>query len=655
MQVLLALLVTFLFLVMPVMAQQQFSATAIITDPSQVFSKAKEDVQTYSAEHFMVTRIIDESSWSPDGNTIAFISNISGRKNIWLVAASGGWPKQLTISDQQQGHLTWSGDGKWIAFMSDYGGDEQWDIFLVSPLNGEVINLTNSPDASEELPSWSPDSTKLAYKIREKDAASYEICVMDISSRKVQKITSKTSKELFNDNPVWSANGKHIAYTEFNADLTTSNIFTAEVATGKTINLTLGMESKLYFAKTWSPDGNKLLIASDAANGYENIGLFDITSRKIEWLTQDKSIAEAGSFSPNGKIITWASNINGNKEIFFYDVDKKQKHILPIAKGVNTLAGSESAFSKDGSKLLFYHNGPDSPNDIWVYSIKEQKFHQVTYSFVGALKAEDLVQPFLIEYPSTDGKWTISAFVYIPHNLKRNKQNPAIIWIHGGPAAQSVNWFNPIIQFVINQGYSVIIPNYRGSTGYGTDFANANKLDGGGGDLADVIAAGEWMKKTGYVDPKQLIAMGGSYGGYLTSLALAKSPENWAAGISIIPFFSWFTEVENADPSTQEYLLSIMGDPVANKALWEDRSPIYFVDKIKAPMLILAGDKDPRCPKSEAEKMASEIKKRNGIAELKIYENEGHGFSRIENEIDVLKSISNFLKKYVPVNPKTQQ
>lgn len=654
MQVLSALLVVLLVPLMSVMAQQTPLSTAIITDPNHVFSKVKENPQVYLAEHFIVTRSIDESDWSPDGNTIAFISNISGRNNIWLVPANGGWPKQLTISDQQQAYLTWSGDGKWIAFMSDYDGDEQWDIFLVSPLNGEVINLTNSPDASEELPSWSPDSKKIVYKVREKDASSYEIYVMDIYSHKVQKLTSKTPDEFYNEKPVWSLDGLYVAYTQFSADGSTSNIFTTEVATGKTLNLTSSMESKLYSVKTWSPDGQKLLITSDAANGYENIAIFDIASKKIEWLTQNKSNSEAGSFSPDGKTITWVSNINGNKEIFFYDVNKKERHILPVAKGVNELAGDKTAFTKDGSKLLFYHNGPNSPKDIWVYSIKEQKFHQVTYSFVGAVKSEDLVQPFLIEYPSTDGKWTISAFVYVPHNLKRDKQNPAVIWIHGGPAAQSINWFNPIIQYIINQGYLVIIPNYRGSSGYGTEFMNANKLDAGGGDLADIIAAGEWMKKTGYVDPKKIIPMGGSYGGYLTTLALTKSPENWAAGVALIPFVNWFTEVENADPSTREYLLSIMGDPVANKALWQDRSPIYFIDKIKAPILILAGGKDPRCPKSEAEQMANEIKKQNGIAELKIYENEGHGFSRLENEIDALKSIGSFLKKYVPTAPKTQ-
>ncbi len=650
---LLLALITILFIpIMSIMAQQASLPSTIITDPNQTFSKTKEDAQTYSVEHLMVTRSIDETAWSPDGNTIAFISNISGRSNIWLVAATGGWPVQLTISEQQQAYLTWSGDGKWIAYVSDYDGNEQWDIFLVSPLNGEVINLTNSPDTSEEFPVWSPDASKLTYQVREKDASSYEIYVMDIVGRKVQKLTSNTPDELTNGNPIWSADGKHIAYTQFNADGSSSNIFTIELATGTTTKITPNMTDNLYIAKAWSPDGRKLLITSNAANQYNNAALLDIASKKIEWLTQDKSQTEAGGFSPDGKTVTWVANVSGNKEIFFYNIDNKQAQVLPISKGVNTLGAAETSFTKDGSKLLFYHNGPDSPKNVWVYLIKEQRFYRVTQSLVGAVKGEDLVQPFVIQYPSTDGKWQISAFVYIPYNLKRDKQNPAVVWVHGGPATQSVNWFNPIIQYIVNQGYVVIIPNYRGSTGYGSEFTSANKLDAGGNDLKDVIAAGEWLKKTGYVDPKKLAVMGGSYGGYLTTMALTKSPENWAAGVAIIPFVNWFTEVENADPSTREYLLTIMGDPVANKALWQDRSPIYFTENIKAPMLILAGGKDPRCPKSEAEQMTSEIKKRGGIAELKIYENEGHGFSRIENEIDAMKNIANFLKKYVPTAKK---
>ncbi|MGB9083007.1 MAG: S9 family peptidase, partial [Terriglobales bacterium] len=284
----------------------------------------------------------------------------------------------------------------------------------------------------------------------------------------------------------------------------------------------------------------------------------------------------------------------------------------------------------------------------WVYSMSDGKSHQLTHSLVGGVRSEDMVEPYLGHYPSKDGKWTISAFVYMPYNLPHQAEHPALVYVHGGPTAQTMNTFNRFVQYMANQGYIVIAPNYRGSTGYGKVFQQANLFDMGGGDLQDVLAAADWIQQTGYVDPKKLILMGGSYGGYLTMMGVTKAPEVWAAGVPIVPFVNWFTEIQNEDPVLQQSDLATMGDPVKNKALYEDRSPINFVDRIKAPLYLLAGGNDPRCPKSEAQQVVDAIKKRNGVVEYKVYENEGHGFAKVENQIDAYKRVADFLKAHVP-------
>jgi dipeptidyl aminopeptidase/acylaminoacyl peptidase len=194
----------------------------------------------------------------------------------------------------------------------------------------------------------------------------------------------------------------------------------------------------------------------------------------------------------------------------------------------------------------------------------------------------------------------------------------------------------------------VIAPNYRGSTGYGNEFQNANLFDMGGGDLQDVLAAADWLKQTGFVDPKKLVLMGASYGGYMTMMGVTKAPEVWAAGVPIVPFVNWFTEIENEDPVLQQADLATMGDLKTHKALFEDRSPIFFVDKIKAPLLLLAGGNDPRCPKEETLQVVEAVRKNGGVADYKIYENEGHGFARVENQIDAYERVSSFLKAKVP-------
>ena len=636
-------------------------APQAVTDPKQIASKQDARVErNLSIEKLYMTRQVGGPTWSPDGKTVAFISNLSGRNNIWLVPSEGGWPTQLTVSDQRQSSPTWSPDGKWIAYMSDYDGDEQWDIFFVSPKTGQVVNVTNTREIAEESPAWSPDGRYLAYTVKPKTSSVFEIDVYDTVLRDVKHLTSGTAKDRMNVAPIWSADGQFIFYTQEQSKGTDSNIFVVDVASAQSTLLTPHDGEKLYGAEDVSPDGKYLLITSNASNGYENVGLLEIASKKIHWLTEAKWEIEGGHFSPDGKFLTYTANVDGNIEIYLYDVAAGKAHALPIPKGLNSPAGRPSPFTRDGSRMLYIHSGPTAPGDLWVYKLSDEttqvkstragapaphqqdSSYQLTHSLVGGVRSEDMVEPYLVRYPSKDGKWTISAFVYVPYNLPRNGESPAIVFVHGGPTAQTMNSFNRFAQYMVNQGYLVIAPNYRGSTGYGKEFQQANLFDMGGGDLQDVLSAADWIKQTGYVDPKKLILMGGSYGGYLTMMGVTKAPDVWAAGIPIVPFVNWFTEIQNEDPVLQQSDLATMGDPVQNKARYEDRSPINFVDQIKAPLYLLAGGNDPRCPKTEAQQVVDAVKKRGGVVEYKVYENEGHGFARVENQIDAYKRVADF-------------
>ena len=631
-----------------VLAQTTLTPPPAITDPAKLESKTVADMQTFSIEKLYMTRSVGGATWSPDGQQVAFISNLSGRNNLWLVPATGGWPMQLTISDQRQAGPVWSPDGTWIAYISDHDGNEQWDIFLVSPKTGDVVNLTVSPESAEEDPAWSPNGRQIAYITKPKTGSSFELELMDVATRHVTHLTKNTPKELSNHHPIFSRDGKLLVYTQSHATGKDSNVFVMELAGGQSTNLTPHEGEHNFHADDISPDGKTLLITSDAQNGYSNVGLLDIATKKIDWLTNEKWEIHGGTFAPDGKSLTWTADVDGNSDIYIYDIAGRHAAELPLKTGVNSLAGNPQPYTREGGRLLYYHNGPSAPNDLWVYDVTTKQAVQVTHSLMAGLRPADMVEPYLVHYPSRDGKWTLSALAYVPNNIQKNGKFPAIVYIHGGPAVQTVNSFNRFIQYIVNQGYLVIAPNYRGSTGYGKEFTDANRGDAGGAELHDVLDAAEWIRKSGYVDPKKLIVMGGSYGGYLSMMAVTKAPEMWAAGVPIVPFVNWETEIANEDPLLREYDLATMGDPVKNKALYADRSPINFVDQIKAPLLLLAGGNDPRCPKEEAQQVADAVKKRGGKAQLKVYENEGHGFARVENQIDAYQRVSDFLKVQVP-------
>lgn len=641
-----AILLCILALANFAVAQPNINAIAITTDPAQITSKQKFDIQPFTVEKLYMTRAIAYAAWSPDDKQIAFVTTISGRYNIWLVPSQSGWPTQLTVSNQRQINIAWSPKGRWIAYNSDYDGNEQWDLFLVSTSNGQVVNLTNSPEISEEGAAWSPDGEKLAYTVKPKQSPNYELDVMEILTKKVTHLTSNTPAQLSNVNPIWSRDGKWVVYTQQTPTGKDANVFLVNASGGRATNLTPHEGEQNFTAGDISPDGKTVLLTSNSGNGYRNAALLDIATKKIAWLTNDRWESTAGKFSPDGKRLTWITNKEGNWDIYVYDAVSKQARALPIAKGLNWLPGADTTFSHDSERLMYVHEGATAPNDLWSYDLAAGKPYQITNSLVGGIRSEDMVEPFLIHYPSKDGKLEISAFVYVPYNAEKNGKNAAVVYIHGGPNAQSDNSFNRNVQYLVNQGYFVIAPNYRGSTGYGKEFQDADRFDMGGGDLDDVLSAAEWIKKTGFIDPKKVAVMGGSYGGYLTMMAVTKAPDVWAAGVAIVPFVNWFTEIENEDPLLRQYDMATMGDPMKDKARFQERSPINFVDKIKAPLLLLAGGNDPRCPKTEAEQVAQAVKKRGGVAELKIYENEGHGFAKIENQIDAYTRVAEFLKKY---------
>ena len=644
---------------------QTLTVPQAITDPKQIASKPDARVEkSLSIEKLYMTRQVGGSTWSPDGKTVAFVSNLSGRNNLWLVASEGGWPMQLTVSNERQTGPTWSPDGKWIAYMSDYDGDEQWDIFLVSPKSGQVVNVTSTREIAEQSPAWSPDGRFLAYMVKPRTSSVFEIDVYDTVLRDVKHLTTGTAKDRMNVAPIWSADGQFIVYTQEQAKGTDANIFLVDVASARSTLLTPHDGEKIFVANDVSPDGQHVLITSNAANGYDNAGLLDIATKKIHWLTQEKWEIAGRHFSPDGKSLLYTANVEGSVDIYLYDTATSKARALPLPPGLNFPSGGPSPFTRDNSRLLYAHTGPTAPGDLWVYDISDEEAkikgtragepaphdpsHQLTHSLVGGVRAEDMVEPYLVHYPSKDGKWTISAFVYVPHNLPRNGEHPAIVYVHGGPTAQTMNTFNRFVQYMANQGYIVIAPNYRGSTGYGKEFQQANLFDMGGGDLQDVLAAADWIKQTGYVDPKKLILMGGSYGGYMTMMGVTKAPELWAAGIPIVPFVNWFTEIQHEDPVLQQSDLATMGDLEKNKALYADRSPINFVNQIKAPLYLLAGGNDPRCPKEEAQQVVDAVKKSGGVVEYKVYENEGHGFAKVENQIDAYKRVADFLKAHVP-------
>jgi dipeptidyl aminopeptidase/acylaminoacyl peptidase len=237
--------------------------------------------------------------------------------------------------------------------------------------------------------------------------------------------------------------------------------------------------------------------------------------------------------------------------------------------------------------------------------------------------------------------------MWVPFNLKRDHSNPALVLPHGGPTGQVVDYWSPRVAALVSRGYICIAPNVRGSTGYGIDFQRANYQDLGGGDLQDEVYATKFMVETGYVDAKKIGITGGSYGGFMTLMALGKTPDVWAAGVELFGIIDWMTMLQHSDAELQQYEKALLGDPVKDKKVYEADSPITYIHDVKAPMLVLQGDNDPRVPKEEAEQVVELLKKDGKTVDAHYYPDEGHGFAKRENQIDSIRRTVEWLDKYL--------
>jgi dipeptidyl aminopeptidase/acylaminoacyl peptidase len=625
--------------------------TREITDPKTIQSESNPGAAPIPVDDLFFTRSVGGGAWSPDGKQVVLTTNITGRFNLWKVSAAGGWPIQLSQSDDREMNPTWSRDGKWIVYQSDLGGGEMYDLFAIPSDGGEAINLTNTPEISEMGPVFSPDGTQISIAYKPKSAPVYDRAIMDWKTRAIRNLTQEKSLDHLWQGTMWSPDGKAIYSTRGNAGFTDSDIYRIDVATGAKENLTPHQGQIRYAASDISPDGRSLLVFSDEKGGVTNVALLDIATKKLTWATDLKWDVEPKSFSPDGKWFTYVVDEDGRTDAYLADTATRHGQKLNLPPGLNAFDGNPNTFTPDGKRMLVSHEGSQQPSDLWEYDIANRTAKQLTFSAVASLKPSNIPASHLVHYKSFDGK-IISAFLWVPFNLKRDGSTPGIVMPHGGPTGQTVDSFNREAAALASRGYACIAPNPRGSTGYGLEFQKANTKDLGGGDLQDEVYAAKFLAATGYVDEKKIGITGGSYGGYMTLMAIGKTPDVWAAAVEEYGIINWLTMLEHEDPFLQQYEKTLLGDPVTDRKIYDDASPIKFIRDTKAPLLVLQGDNDIRVPKEEAEQVVSILKEAGKTVDAHFYSNEGHGFTKRENQVDAIRRTIAWFDRYLKNKPE---
>jgi dipeptidyl aminopeptidase/acylaminoacyl peptidase len=595
-------------------------------------------------EHLLTIPFVDTDRGfdiSPDGKYLAFSWNPSGQPELYLLPLDGSTPpRQLTQGPGGKFAPKFSPDGSRLAYAVDLDGSEALDIWVFDLLQGSQKNLTpDTPDVNQPNFSWSPNGTQIAF-ISDR-SGQFDTYIMPADGGEAHRVLAIPHPDW---DVRWSPDGSLlVVVSESGGQDYLATIVPLQdgspyplLAEGGALN---AREAR------WSPDGKSLAFASDL-HGFYHIGIYGLKSRAIAWISQADGDSTMPDWAPDGKRLVFISSIGPDTWINVYDLEHEAVTPYQVDHGVHFTP----RFTPNGRQVVVLFESPCQPADLWLLSLDSGEFRQLTRSLPILPSDQEFVAPEHIYYPSLDG-------VPVPGLLFRPKgttgSGPAVVVVHGGP-----NWliqysWNPFVQHLVSRGWLVLAPNYRGSTGYGRSWQLASRFDLGGVDTADVVAGADYLIREGLVDPKQIAVTGRSHGGYLTITCLTQYPII-GLGSAVVPFLNWFTSHANSRVDLQHWDLENMGDPEQNHDLWQARSPFFFLDRIQAPVQLICGANDPRCPASESIAAQQALQALGKSVDLVLFPDEGHSFLKVENVIDAEKRRVTFLAQTFEEKGETQ-
>jgi dipeptidyl aminopeptidase/acylaminoacyl peptidase len=615
---------------------------------------------------------------SPDGRWVVYeVARTNWEDNaferdLWIASTASGETRQLTRAKKSSSNAAWSPDSQWIAYASDRDGKRQ--IYMIAPTGGESRVLTKVETGVSSI-AWSPDGKQIAFtaadeeskkmKERKEKYGDYEIVsgdytrthlwVVDVPSGDFSKMPEPqrlTSGEAFNVSGFsWSPDGARIAFTAAQtpalSDSGTTDIYVLRLA-DKSVKKPAAIKGP-NTNPVWSPDGKQ--IAFQTANGNES---YYYTNNHIAIVLADGGppAVVPTSFDEDKSLIAWSP-----EGIYFSALQRTSAHLFrldPLTRGITRLTGPDAAiasqfsFTKDFRQAAYVASGPNLFAEVYVSPMDHFMSGKKLTAMADQYKEFQLATREVIQWKSTDGTM-VEGVLLKPKDFDPAKKYPFLVVIHGGPTgidlpSLSVDRYYPKEIFVA-KGALILMPNYRGSAGYGEKFRALNVRNLGVGDYWDVISGVDFLIGKGFVDKDRVGAMGWSQGGYISAFITTSSDRFRAvsvgAGIS-----DWMTYYVNTDihPFTRQYLKATPWD---DPEIYKKTSPISYVKSAKTPTLIQHGGNDQRVPLPNAYELFQALQDRNVPAKLVVYKGFGHGIDKSKQQRAVMEENLNWFSQWV--------
>lgn len=604
----------------------------------------------YDIERYLNVRSAYGPSFGPDGERLCFRLNTTGTPQLWSLTELRSWPDQHTFFEERVTFGSFSPERQELIFGKDDGGNERTQFHRLDLVDGTIHDLTQRPEAKHRWGGWSHDGDRFAFTSNRRDESVFDVYVQDRDG-------TGDDAELVYDGDGWLSLGgwspddsrliAHQAYSGYDGDL-----YVLDIESGEIDHLTPHEGSVRYNSASWGPDGENLYLVTDRETDTLRLERLSVDSGEFSVVDTERRARDdewnVGGFAldEDSRRIVYGRNVEGYTEWTAGElVSPDRIDPFPDPDIPAGVSGGIS-FGPDGDRFAITVTADTENTNIYIVDIRSGEADRWTDAPTAGIPPETFVESELVHYPTFDGR-EVPAFFSLPSTDTGSGETPIIVDIHGGPESQRRPSFNGVKQYLLAHGYGVFEPNVRGSSGYDKAYAALDDVDKRMDSVADINAAVEWLGDHPAVDTDRIVAMGGSYGGFMVLAAMTEYPELWAAGVDIVGIANFVTFLENTGEWRRELREAEYGSLDDDRAFLESISPINRVEEIAAPLFVLHGENDPRVPVGEAEQIVENARKQGVPVEKLIFEDEGHGITKLENRIEAYRAIVEFLSTHV--------
>ena len=594
----------------------------------------------YTIDQFLNTTNIFGGSFSPDQKDLLVTSNESGIFNAYTIPVAGGEMTSLTNSEKESiFSISYFPEDKRVLFRSDDNGNEIHHLFVRNE-DGTIQELTKGAKARASFYGWAHDGKSFFYGFSQRDPRYMDVYEMQIADFSSQLIYQNDASYNFNG---ISNDKKYMALSK-SVNTNDADLFLYHFDTKKLSQINEAQAA--YQAADFSTNSDALYFLTNEGGEFMRLAKYHIASGIQEKVMEENWDIAYAYFSHQGKYQVIGVNDDGKNVVKVIETATGQPLAFPkFESGDVTSVG----ISRTEDLMRFYVGSSSSPSNLYIYDFSNGKHDKLTNTLNKEINATDLVNATVVRYPSFDDL-KIPAIYYKPKQASPQNKVPGLVWVHGGPGGQSRQNYSALIQYLVNHGYAVLAVNNRGSSGYGKTFFQMDNKNHGEKDLMDCVYGRKYLETLDYIDKDKIGIIGGSYGGFMTMAALVHQPEAFDVGVNIFGVTNWLRTLKSIPPwweSFKDALYDEMGDPNVDSVRLHKISPLFHAEKVVRPLMVLQGAKDPRVLQVESDEIVAAVKKNGVPVDYVLFEDEGHGFVKKENQIEAYSGILKFLDKHL--------